>query len=93
MVRNSKDGYQSIENISIETAELLLSEKEEIQDAIKNGMKLLYVDDIINIDGNRCLLFVAGTNNEGQFVREKYYAVADNVIYVYYPETDKWIEI
>lgn len=85
--------YQSIENSSIEIAELLLSEKEEIQEAIKKGMKLLYIDETINIDGNKCLLFVVGTDNEGQFVREKYYAVVDKVIYAYYPETDNWIEI
>lgn len=85
--------YQSIENGSIETAELILSEKEEIQEAIKNGMKLLYTEETINIDGNKCLLFTLGTDNEGHFVREKYYAVADEVIYAYYPETDKWIEI
>lgn len=82
--------YDDGEDNSAETALALLLETDEVQDALGRGMELLYTGDTQNIEGRPCLLFALGTNHEDQFVRERYYAVSDSLIYVYLPEEDSW---
>ena len=50
----------------------------------------MYTGDTQMIEGRTCLLFVLGTDSEGQFVRERYYGVCDNLIYVYDAVSDTW---
>lgn len=82
--------YQDSEDKSVEIARELLLETDEVRDAMKRGMKLLYTGDTEIIEDRTCLLFALGTDREDQFVRERLYAVSDNLIYVFYTETDKW---
>ena len=73
-----------------ETAMELLRGQKEIQKALQRGMKLLYTGDKQMIEGRTCLLFALGTDREDQFVRERYYGVCDNLIYVYDAVSDTW---
>ena len=68
----------------------LLRGQKEIQEALQRGMKLLYTGDMQMIEGRTCLLFALGTDREDQFVRERYYGVCDNLIYVYDAVSDTW---
>ena len=73
-----------------EAAMELLRGQKEIQKALQRGMKLLYTGDKQMIKGRTCLLFALGTDREDQFVRERYYGVCDNLIYVYDAVSDTW---
>ena len=73
-----------------EAAMELLRGQKEIQKALQRGMKLLYTGDTQMIEGRTCLLFALGTDREDQFVRERYYGVCDNLIYVYDAVSDTW---
>ena len=75
---------------SVQIATEILSEADEVKLALENGMKLLYTGDMQMIEGRTCLLFALGTDSEGQFVRERYYGVCDNLIYVYDAVSDTW---
>lgn len=75
---------------SVEIACERLAETDEVRDALERGMKLLYTGDEQMIEGEACMIFVLGTDYEEQFVREQFYAVSDNQIYVYHIETDQW---
>ena len=75
---------------SIEIATEILLEADEVKFAVESGMKIMYTGDTQMIEGRTCLLFALGTDREGQFVRERYYGVCDNLIYVYDAVSDTW---
>ncbi len=75
---------------SVQIATEILLEADEVKDAVKGGMKLMYTGDTQMIEGRTCLLFALGTDKEDQFVRERYYGVCDNLIYVYDAVSDTW---
>ena len=75
---------------SVQIATEILSEADEVKDAIEHGMKIMYTGDTQMIEGRTCLLFALGTDREDQFVRERYYGVCDNLIYVYDEVSDTW---
>ena len=75
---------------SVQIATEILLEADEVKDAVKGGMKLMYTGDTQMIEGRTCLLFALGTDSEDQFVRERYYGVCDNLIYVYDAVSDTW---
>lgn len=78
------------EDPAVALARALLLETDEVRDATARGMKLLYTGETQVIHGQQCLLFALGTEHEDQFVREQLYAVAESLIYAYYPESDTW---
>ena len=57
---------------------------------MKHGMELLYTGEQQMIGGKPHMLFALGTDHGDQFVREKLYAVSDNLIYAFNTETDQW---
>ena len=67
-----------------------LVQLEEIDAAMKQGMKLLYTGDVQMVAGQNCLLFALGTDTGDQFIREFYYAVSDNYIFTYDAVNDMW---
>ena len=75
---------------SIEIATEILLEADEVKFAVESGMKIMYTGDTQMIEGRPCLLFALGTDREEQFVRERYYGVCDNLIYVYDAVSDTW---
>ena len=75
---------------SVRIATEILLEADEVKDAVEHGMKIMYTGDTQMIEGRTCLLFALGTDSEGQFVRERYYGVCDNLIYVYDAVGDTW---
>ena len=75
---------------SVQIATELLLEADEVKEAIEHGMKIMYTGDTQMIEGRTCLLFALGTDSEEQFVRERYYGVCDNLIYVYDAVSDTW---
>lgn len=75
---------------SIEIATEILLEADEVKFAVESGMKIMYTGDTQMIEGRTCLLFALGTDREGQFVRERYYGVCDNLIYAYDAVSDTW---
>ena len=75
---------------SIEIATEILLEADEVKFAVESGMKIMYTGDTQMIEGRTCLLFALGTDREDQFVRERYYGVCDNLIYVYDAVGDTW---
>ena len=75
---------------SVQIATEILLEADEVKDAIEHGMKIMYTGDTQMIEGRTCLLFALGTDSEDQFVRERYYGVCDNLIYVYDAVSDTW---
>ena len=75
---------------SVQIATELLLEADEVKDAIEHGMKIMYTGNTQMIEGRTCLLFALGTDSGDQFVRERYYGVCDNLIYVYDAASDTW---
>ena len=75
---------------SVQIATEILLEADEIKVAVERGMKIMYTGDTQMIEGRTCLLFALGTDREDQFVRERYYGVCDNLIYVYDAVSDTW---
>ncbi len=75
---------------AVETAAELLREIDEIKEAMEQGMELLYTGDTQIIEGRTCLLFALGTDWDGQFFRERYYAVCGNHVYAYDAVYDYW---
>ena len=69
----------------------ILNEVPEVREAIANGMQIMDTCEMEEIDGRPCRIFVLGTNHDGQFVREQYYAVSDNLVYVYDVIDDCWL--
>ena len=75
---------------SVQIATEILLEADEVKAAIEHGMKIMYTGNTQMIEGRTCLLFALGTDSEDQFVRERYYGVCDNLIYVYDAASDTW---
>ena len=75
---------------SVQIATEILLEADEVKDAVEHGMKIMYTGNTQMIEGRTCLLFALGTEREDQFVRERYYGVCDNLIYVYDAASDTW---
>ena len=75
---------------SVQIATELLLETEEVKQAVKQGMKVMYTGTTQWIEGRPCLLFALGTDSEEQFVRERYYGVCDNLVYGYDAISDTW---
>ena len=75
---------------SVQIATEILLEADEVKVAVESGMKIMYTGDTQMIEGRTCLLFALGTDKEDQFVRERYYGVCDNLIYVYDAVSDTW---
>lgn len=75
---------------SVQIATEILLEADEVKDAVEGGMKIIYTGDTQMIEGRTCLLFALGTDREDQFVRERYYGVCDNLVYVYDATNDTW---
>ena len=75
---------------SVQIATELLLEADEVKSAVEQGMKIMYTGDTQMIEGRTCLLFALGTDREGQFVRECYYGVCDNLVYTYDVLNDTW---
>ena len=75
---------------SVQIAAEILLEADEVKAAIEHGMKIMYTGNTQIIEGRTCLLFALGTDSEDQFVRERYYGVCDNLIYVYDAVSDTW---
>ncbi len=63
---------------------------DEVKEAMKRGMKVLYTGETQVIEGRTCLLFALGTDHDEHFVRECYYGVCGNLIYAYDAVNDTW---
>lgn len=59
-----------------------------VQDYINSGMSVQYTGETEIIEGKPCMVFALGTDRDDQFVRERYYAVCDNLVYSYDAEGD-----
>lgn len=59
-----------------------------VQDYINSGMSVQYTGETKVIEGKPCMVFALGTDRDDQFVRERYYAVCDNLVYSYDAEGD-----
>jgi len=66
----------------------VLLEYGEVQDYINSGMSVQYTGETEVIEGKPCMVFALGTDRDDQFVRERYYAVCDNLVYSYDAEGD-----
>ena len=75
---------------SVQIATEILLAADEVRTAVESGRKIMYTGDTQMIEGRTCLLFALGTDREDQFVRERYYGVCDNLIYVYDAVSDTW---
>ena len=75
---------------SVRIATEILLEADEVKDAVEHGMKVMYTGNTQMIEGRTCLLFALGTDRGDQFIRERYYGVCDNLIYVYDAVSDTW---
>ena len=51
-------------------------------------MSVQYTGETEVIEGKPCTVFALGTDRDDQFVRERYYAVCDNLVYSYDAEGD-----
>lgn len=63
---------------------------DEVKEAMKRGMRVLYTGQTVDIDGNTCKLFSVGTDHEEQFVDEFHYAVCGDLVYSYDVVNDIW---
>ena len=68
----------------------LLCGASEVQRYLAQGMTVQYTGEKQVVDGRECWLFALGTEHDGSFVREHYYAVCDNLIYKYDAVSDRW---
>lgn len=59
-----------------------------VQDYINSGMSVQYTGETEVIEGKPCMVFALGTDRDDQFVRKRYYAVCDNLVYSYDAEGD-----
>lgn len=59
-----------------------------VQYYINSGMSVQYTGETEVIEGKPCMVFALGTDRDDQFVRERYYAVCDNLVYSYDAEGD-----
>ena len=84
------DWFLSDNEANIRIATELLCEADEVRDCMALGMSVQYTGEHEFVDGRECWLFALGTDRDGQFVRERYYAVCDNCIYGYDAIDDSW---
>lgn len=73
-----------------EIAYELLREAPEVRQYLDQGMTILDTGEYETIDGRACVIFALGTDQDGAFVRERYYGVADNVIYTMVEGDGQW---
>ena len=59
-----------------------------VQYYINSGMSVQYTGETEVIEGKPCTVCALGTDRDDQFVRERYYAVCDNLVYSYDAEGD-----
>lgn len=76
-----------------EIAYELLREAEEVGHFLDQGMTILDTGEYETIDGRECMVFALGMDRDGQFVRERYYAVSDNLIYSLDETTGQWHQL
>ena len=74
----------------IRIATELLCGTDEVSYYLGLGMSVQYTGEHEVIDGHDCWIFALGTEHDGQFVRELYYGVCDNLIYSYDAVSDAW---
>ena len=67
-----------------------LCEVDEVREAMKRGMRVLYTGETVEIDGNTCKIFAMGTDHEEAFVTEFHYAVCGDLVYSYDVISDTW---
>lgn len=80
--------------LSEEEAFSILSEYEEIQLFLAQGMTMLWDGDTEEIEGANCLLIAVGTDHNEHFVREYLYAVSDlGIAYWYDAVSDAWLPL
>lgn len=84
------DWLLSDDDASIRMATELLCAADEVRDFMDLGMSVQYTGMHEMVDGRECWLFALGTENGDLFVRERYYAVCDNLIYAYDALDDAW---
>ena len=79
------------EPLSEEEAAELLSEVDEVQGYVAQGMVAFFDNETETIDGEPCVVIALGTDHEEYFVRELFYAVSPSGgVYTYNPFTDSW---
>ena len=76
-----------------EIAYELLRETEEVGRFLDQGMTVLDTGEYETIDGRECMVFALGRDRDGQFTRERYYAVSDNLIYFLDETTGRWHQL
>lgn len=79
---DTKDSTADCYDFSIYSGEI------GVQDYINSGMSVQYTGETEVIEGKPCMVFALGTDRDDQFVRERYYAVCDNLVYSYDAEGD-----
>lgn len=84
------DRLLSDDETNIRIATDLLCETDEVSYYLGLGMSIQYTGEHEVIDGRECWIFALGTEHDGQFVRELYYGVCDNLIYSYDTVSDAW---
>ena len=84
------DGLLSDDEADIRRAAELLCETDEVRFYMDLGMSVQYTGEHEIVDGRECWLFALGTERDDQFVREIFYAVCDNLVYVYDTLDDSW---
>ncbi len=84
------DRVLSDDETDIRIATELLCETDEVSYYLGLGMSVQYTGEHEVIDGRECWIFALGTEHDGQFVRELYYGVCDNLIYSYDAVSDAW---
>ena len=87
------DEYQSEYDYSLDIniARDLIAQTDEVSYYLGLGMSLWYTGTEEYIGGRNCPVFVIGTDHEEHFIKEKYYAAGDNVVYYYDPLGDAWL--
>ena len=80
----------SDDETSLRVAQEILCETDEVRYYLDLGMSVQYTGGHEVVDGRECWVFALGTEQDDQFVRERYYAVSDNLIYAYDALSDTW---
>lgn len=80
----------SDDETSLRIAQEILCGTDEVRYYLDLGMSVQYTGGHEIVDERECWVFALGTEQDDQFVRERYYAVSDNQIYVYDAFTDAW---
>ena len=72
--------------------DIVENDVQEIQEYLNAGMSMLFHEETIRLDGKDCYQIALGTNHEGHFVQEVFYAVntITRQVYRYDVITDVW---